>query len=140
MKEQTGKAQCPVCALNNSQVSDPEELPTNDQLLKAMYHKEAEEKAARIMRKYEILNPTFESMLLRKVPQEVVLREYAPHELELVEMTSDGELIYMEHILKSLHKSSPFAVSHNPGSTSVGATLRERQNMLLIDKRNLAVN
>lgn len=56
-----------------------------------------------MMHRYEMLNPQFESLLLNGAFKEIITRRYRPFELELFEATGDGELVYLEHIAKSIH-------------------------------------
>jgi hypothetical protein len=47
-------------------------------------------------------------MLKERKINETLTRPYRPFELELAEVTSDGELVYLEQIGRSFHKNSPF--------------------------------
>lgn len=106
VKEQTGKYQCLLC--NATQSSDSEgQLPTNETLLKAIDHKKEEERAREVIQKYEIIEPAF-NRELGKV-NELLQRDTVPKELELCEVTPEGELVYIEEVSPALHKKSPFA-------------------------------
>lgn len=112
MKERTGKYKCPVCEQNGSN----DELPTNDGLLKAIDHKGHADRAILLMKRYELLNPAFTSRM--SALTEVVKRDHAPHELTLAEVTRE-EVVYLEHVAKSLHAESPlFAITSSGQSTS----------------------
>ena len=117
IKEKRGKAMCPVCTNANggylSAGGEPEELPNNEQLIKAIDFKVSEHRAIQLMHRYEMLNPSFQARLAH-IP-ETLSRKYPPHQLELSELiSSDNEVVYLEHIAKSIHPRSPyFAITSN---------------------------
>jgi len=49
IKETEGKACCPICVAESSRIVDPEDMPNNEQLIKAMEYNEAQKKAMEIL-------------------------------------------------------------------------------------------
>lgn len=55
------------------------------------------------MARYEMLNPDIRQFLLTKRFQETITRIHAPPQLELSEVTPEGEFVYLEHLVRPLH-------------------------------------
>lgn len=59
------------------------------------------------------MKPELDAMLKERKINETLTRPYRPYELELAEVTADGELVYLEQIGRSFHKDSPFVQSNS---------------------------
>ncbi len=75
-----------------------EELPNNDSLIKAISYKEEEARAMDKINKFEMIRPDMQEKLGSGDVKENVKREYKPYELQLKEINSFNELVYIEEI------------------------------------------
>ena len=75
-----------------------EELPNNDSLIKAISYKEEEARAMDKINKFEMIRPDMQEKLGSGEVKENVKREYKPYELQLKEINSFNELVYIEEI------------------------------------------
>lgn len=96
--------------------------------------KDAEIRAMEMLSRYEMLNPQFDSLLRSGRLLEVITRRHRPYELELLEVTSEGEFVYLAHVARSLHNQSPFAIT-NHQQRGIHPSTQAQSSML--DKRHL---